>query len=152
MSSGEAEICSRLRQERVRLGLTASKVASIAGVSLSAYKRWEIDRSVPSGSLLVLAEAGFDVQYIVTGERLPAPGQVREPAALYGLAPADRAVYALRLVMDVAEEMGILKSLSAEQLQILVGYAHRWAPTHESMRAFIETAMRAGLGEMVDKA
>ncbi|WP_290906513.1 helix-turn-helix transcriptional regulator [Aquabacterium sp.] len=146
MSSREAEICSRLRQERVRLGLTASKVASIAGISLSAYKRWEIDRPVPSGSLLVLADAGFDIQYIVTGERLPALGHVREPEEVYSLSPADRAMLAMRLVVEVAEEMGLAASLTAEQTRVLVGYAYEWAPTRDSLRAFFRTAMTAGLG------
>lgn len=48
--------------------------------------------------------------------------------------------------MEVGEELGVLKSLSAEQLQTLVGYAHPWAPTRESLRAFFETAIKAGLG------
>lgn len=144
MSSAD-DISVRLERERRRLGLDKAGAAAAAGVHPSTYRRWEIDRAVPGDVLAALAEAGFDVQYIVTGIRLP--DQVRDVVATYGDQEEDRAVRALRLVMEVGEELGIIGQLSAEQLQLLVGYANRWAPTRESLRAFIETAIRAGLGQ-----
>lgn len=134
----------------MRLRMEQREAARAAGVHEQTYWRWESGAAIPSGKLAALAGVGFDIQYIVTGERLPAPGHIREPESVYSLSAADRAVYALRLVVEVGEELGILKSLSAEQLQLLVGYAHQWAPTRESLRAFIETAMRAGLGAVSD--
>ena len=99
---------------------------------------------VPGDALAALADAGFDIQFIVTGVRLP--DRVQDVVATYGDQETDRAVRALRLVMEVGEELGIIRQLSAEQLQILVGYAHQWAPTRDSLRAFVETAIKMGLG------
>lgn len=145
MSRGcEQKIWDRLREERLRLRLDLTGAARIAGASVSGYRRWEVDRAVPGDALAQLATAGFDVQYIVTGVRLP--DRVQDVVATYGAPGEDRAARALRLVMDVAEELGILQQLSAEQLQLLVGYAHQWAPTRDSLRAFVETAMAVGLG------
>lgn len=128
------------------MGLDKAAAAAAAGVHPSTYRRWEIDRAVPGDALAALAAAGFDVQYVVTGIRLP--DAVREEIAAYGDQREDPAVRALRLVMEVGEELGISKQLTAEQLQLLVGYAHQWAPTRESLRAFIETAIKARLGGM----
>ena len=128
------------------MGIEQREAATLAGVHEQTYWRWESGAAIPSDKLGALAAAGFDVQYIVTGERLPPPGHVREPEGVYLLPPADRAKLALRLVVEVAEELGLTASLTAEQTQILLGYAYEWAPTRESLRAFVETAIKAGLG------
>lgn len=137
---------ARLRTERLKLGLDQGRAAAACGTSLSTYKRWERGAPIPSDALRALADVGFDVQFIVTGIRLP--DAVREEIAAYGAPETDRAVRALRLVMEVGEELGIIRQLSAEQLQILVGYAHQWAPTRDSLRAFVETAIKMGLGRL----
>jgi transcriptional regulator with XRE-family HTH domain len=147
-SGSEKNIWDRLRSERQRLRLDLADAARVTGVSISGYRRWEVDRVVPGDALAALADAGFDIQFIVTGVRLP--DRVQDVVATYGDQETDRAVRALRLVMEVGEELGIIKQLSAEQLQILVGYAHQWAPTRDSLRAFVETAIKMGLGGMKD--
>lgn len=62
-------ISDRLEEERRRLGQTQAQVADLAGVSLSAYKNWKNGGSVPSDALNRLAQAGFDILYVVTGNR-----------------------------------------------------------------------------------
>jgi transcriptional regulator with XRE-family HTH domain len=129
----------RLREERQRLGLTAVEVARLAGASTVGYRRWEKDRVVPGDVLGALADAGFDVQYVITGVRLP--DGVREEVAAYAAPPQDRALAALDLVLEIAAEFGVRDRLSAAQVKVLMGYAYEWAPTRESLRAFFQTAV-----------
>lgn len=65
-----AEIGSRLRDERKRLGLTVEAVTSEAKVGRSAYFSYEGGSATPGADVLArLADHGFDVQFIVTGHR-----------------------------------------------------------------------------------
>lgn len=146
---GEGDPCSsRLREERIKAGIDQGRAALACSVSISTYKRWERGAPIPSDALRALADAGMDIQYIVTGIRLS--DGVREEVAAYGAAPRDRAIAAAELVQAVAQEMGVLDRLTPAQIGILIGYAYEWAPTRASLRAFFETAMAAGLGARED--
>ena len=59
----------RLRAERQRLLLSQQACADASGVSLSAYKRWELDRAIPSDKLRALMLIGFGGAYILSGLR-----------------------------------------------------------------------------------
>jgi transcriptional regulator with XRE-family HTH domain len=145
-SQSEKNIWDRLRGERQRLKLDLADAARVTGVSISGYRRWEVDRVVPGDALAALADAGFDIQYIVTGVRLPEG--VREEIAAYAAEPSDRVLAALDLVLEVAAEFGVRDRLTGEQTKQLLGYAYEWAPTRESLRAFFRTAIAAGLGSV----
>lgn len=69
----ELTISSRIKEERLRLGMSQTAFAAIAGVTKSAQIKWESGTSsAPTApALAAYAEAGADVFYIVTGKRLP---------------------------------------------------------------------------------
>lgn len=66
-------ISSRIKEERLRLGMSQTAFAAIAGVTKSAQIKWESGTSsAPTApALAAYAEAGADVLYILTGNRLP---------------------------------------------------------------------------------
>ncbi len=57
----------RLRDERMRLGLTQSDAAKAADVGFSTYQTWERDRFPNAEALARLHSIGFDILYVVTG-------------------------------------------------------------------------------------
>lgn len=74
MSAGVADdrgtIGERLRGERLRLRLTQSQMAALAGKKDGAQQAWEADVSSPNANdLAAFASAGADVLFILTGER-----------------------------------------------------------------------------------
>ena len=63
---------SRLREERLRMGLSQPAFASIAGVTKGALVKWEKDDASPNAAALIaFAGQGADAVYILTGRRLP---------------------------------------------------------------------------------
>lgn len=72
---------ARLREERERLGLSQPRLGELLGVTKQTVFSWESGRTAPDGfHLMALADAGFDVAWVVTGER-DGPGlSVREQA------------------------------------------------------------------------
>ena len=83
MSTGDENISSqlgeRLRDARVRLGLSQDAVAASCGVSREMWGKYERGHSVPGGEVLAaVAALGADVRYILTG--LPA-GYTAPPLA-----------------------------------------------------------------------
>ena len=62
---------SRLREERERLGLSQTALASVGGASKSSQIRYEAaDGNGPDCAYLgKVAEAGVDVAYVLTGKR-----------------------------------------------------------------------------------
>lgn len=70
MSSEKATIHDRLRIERERLGLSQSAVYSRLPVTKGTYIKYESGETSPSARhLAVLDELGFDIYFIVVGER-----------------------------------------------------------------------------------
>jgi transcriptional regulator with XRE-family HTH domain len=63
-------IGQRLEEERIRLGLNRSGMASLGRVANSAYGNYEKGDRAPTGEFLVaVAIGGVDVQYVLTGNR-----------------------------------------------------------------------------------
>lgn len=61
----------RLREERIRLGLSQSALADIGGVKKLAQINYEKSRRQPDAAYLRrIAEIGADVAYIITGQQL----------------------------------------------------------------------------------
>lgn len=66
-------IHERLREERARLGLHQKDVASLVGMTPRAQLMYEAgDRHPDSKYLAALAASGFDIGYILTGQRTSA--------------------------------------------------------------------------------
>jgi transcriptional regulator with XRE-family HTH domain len=64
------EITDRLREERVRLGLTQQALATAGGVLVNAQGTYERGARVPNANYLAnVAKAGVDVLYVITGTR-----------------------------------------------------------------------------------
>lgn len=62
-------IGSRIKEERARLGLTQPRFADIAMAAKRTIIDWEKDKSSPTAQqLLLLSNAGVDVNYIITGK------------------------------------------------------------------------------------
>jgi transcriptional regulator with XRE-family HTH domain len=64
------EMCSRLKEERERLGLTQQQLADIGGVTKTTLFNYENGREPSSGFIAAIATAGADVLYILTGQRM----------------------------------------------------------------------------------
>ncbi len=63
-------IGKRLHEERLRLGLNQADFGAIAGVKRNAQLNYEAGKRAPdAGYLSAIAEAGADVQYILTGQQ-----------------------------------------------------------------------------------
>jgi transcriptional regulator with XRE-family HTH domain len=63
-------ISGRLKEERQRVGLSQTALASLAGASKSAVVSWEKGASAPTApAISEMAAAGMDVLYILTGRR-----------------------------------------------------------------------------------
>lgn len=76
----------RLREERERLGLLQKDVASLVHMTPRAQLMYEAgERHPDSNYLAAIAEAGFDVLYILTGEHVPPAAPVLMPAGVQAL-------------------------------------------------------------------
>lgn len=79
-------IGDRLREERMRTGLTQTEFAELAGVKKNAQSNYEKGERAPDAEYLIaLADAGYDVLYILTGVRQTPPAEsltVRENCML----------------------------------------------------------------------
>lgn len=64
----------RLKRERVRLKLSQSALGAIGGVEANAQGNYENGlRSPRADYLSKLSEVGIDVNYVITGRKMPAP-------------------------------------------------------------------------------
>ncbi|EAS0613876.1 helix-turn-helix transcriptional regulator [Salmonella enterica subsp. enterica serovar Dahomey] len=62
----------RIREERKKLKLNQTDFARLAGCSRNAQAIYERGESLPGSAYLVkLSEMGVDIQYILTGHRVP---------------------------------------------------------------------------------
>ncbi|QEU31520.1 MULTISPECIES: helix-turn-helix domain-containing protein [Pseudomonas] len=70
----------RLKEERVRLGLTQPQLAAIGGVGKVTQIKYEKNNGHPdTGYLSAIAEAGIDVIYVLTGQHIEQAGLVLSP-------------------------------------------------------------------------
>lgn len=58
-----------MKSERERLGLSQAVIAAQAEVALKTVGRWEKEIAIPSDKLSLLKNLGFDVLYVLLGER-----------------------------------------------------------------------------------
>ena len=64
------EIGARLQAERERLGYTEQQIASLLGVPLDQYQRYESGELDPGVFRMTrVAAIGFDILYVITAER-----------------------------------------------------------------------------------
>lgn len=83
-------IGSRLAEERKRKGLNQSAFAEIGGVSVKTQVLYEKAERVPDANYLAaIAEAGFDVLYILTGAPNASAVAGEEAAVLAGYRKLD---------------------------------------------------------------
>jgi|APLak6261664116_1056043.scaffolds.fasta_scaffold07824_1 transcriptional regulator with XRE-family HTH domain len=83
-------IGERLEEERVRLGKKKGEMAAIGGVAGSAYTNYlEGNRAPDAEFLALIAAAGADVQYILTGQRSSSALAPDEQALLAGYRALD---------------------------------------------------------------
>lgn len=62
----------RLRNERLRMGLNQDEMAAAGGVKKGTYWNYEKNERAPDAAALTAwAAAGVDVQYVLTGLRMP---------------------------------------------------------------------------------
>lgn len=79
----------RLKAERIRKGMTQDEVARLGGVGKNAQVNYErsvdekLRRAPDADYLAQLARAGFDIHFLMTGERLA--DQTETPEALRSL-------------------------------------------------------------------
>ncbi|HEF4757266.1 helix-turn-helix family protein [Burkholderia multivorans] len=63
-------IGARLKEERLRIGLSQAEIAALGGLSNKTQLSYESDaRSPDANYLAALARVGVDVLYVITGER-----------------------------------------------------------------------------------
>ena len=70
----DTNVFFRLKEERVRLGLSQSDVANAVEMSVKQVGRWETSIAIPSDKLEILSGIGFDAGYVVTGRRTASDG------------------------------------------------------------------------------
>ncbi|VWC00446.1 Cro/Cl family transcriptional regulator [Burkholderia pseudomultivorans] len=74
-----SQVGSRLREERLRIGLSQDEFAAVGGVTRRSQSAYESDERSPDTSfLLALRSIGVDIVYVLTGERLEAGRQSGE--------------------------------------------------------------------------
>jgi transcriptional regulator with XRE-family HTH domain len=118
---------TRLRAERERLKFSQQRCADELGVSLSAYKSWEKERSMPADKLDGLIKLGFDYGYLLTGNREHDRARISAQEAL------------LR-VLDALEQLGIAREVTSEQLKPLIGFAFTDRSSVEELKELIRAA------------
>jgi transcriptional regulator with XRE-family HTH domain len=80
----------RLKEERKKMKLSQKQAADLCGVSREIWGKYERSQSVPGGDVLFsFAAKGADMNYIMTGERIPL---VREENAGYTLRQDQKAL------------------------------------------------------------
>lgn len=68
------EFFERLREERKRLKLNQTQLAALAGTTKNSQLNYEKGNVCPNAEYLAaIAEAGVDVQYVLTGQRSGEP-------------------------------------------------------------------------------
>jgi transcriptional regulator with XRE-family HTH domain len=93
MSTNLKEIGKRLQKERERNGLSQTDLGDILGVNKQGVSRWENgNASIPFKNLPILAEKGFDLQYIITGKRSEVSAASGLDARVAQLSPEQRDV------------------------------------------------------------
>lgn len=110
-------IGTRLREERLRLGLTQASLGEIGGVKLFAQSNYENGKRKPNAEYLAsVAARGVDVQYVLTGIKA---AQGHQPSLPIGVDAA--------LLIRVAEKLD----------QVATSAGKRW-PAGELVKTSLE--------------
>lgn len=65
------QVGNRLRDERLRIGLSQDEFAAVGGVSRRSQSAYEADERSPDANyLLAVRDLGVDIFYVLTGERV----------------------------------------------------------------------------------
>jgi transcriptional regulator with XRE-family HTH domain len=113
---------ARLVAERERLSLAQDDMKSITGVSRRAQFNYEQSVRLPDvGYLAALAKHGFDVSYLITGNRAPRNGTVNEDLLRDVFRAIETAVSAAGHSLDIEKKatlVALVYQASTEQSQI----------------------------------
>jgi len=73
----------RLRDERLRLGMTQAQLGAIASVTVQSQSLYEKGKNrLTNDYLAAIAAAGVDVLYVLTGKRVVSPSAVESDLPL----------------------------------------------------------------------
>ncbi|WP_230945544.1 helix-turn-helix domain-containing protein [Burkholderia pseudomultivorans] len=74
-----SQVGSRLREERLRIGLSQDEFAAVGGVTRRSQSAYESDERSPDASYLLSVRAiGVDIYYVLTGQRIAADNGTHE--------------------------------------------------------------------------
>mgnify|MGYP003624183146 CR=1 FL=1 len=98
-----ADIGSRLRDERVRLGLSQTEFGELGGVRKNTQSKYESNERSPDALYLAnVAKIGVDVQYVLTGEpRAESDVQMAELLAKWKLLNTVQKHLVLQLMIEL---------------------------------------------------
>src|SRR5258708_13403607 len=95
----------RLAEERDRLGLTQGNISEWTGINRKTQSAYEKEQRYPdAGYLMTLLEHGFDVSYLLTGNRAPRYGAVDEQLLRSVFAIIETSISAAGHSMDVEKK------------------------------------------------
>jgi transcriptional regulator with XRE-family HTH domain len=99
----------RLVAERERLGLSQGDLVAMTTVSRRAQFNYEQGVTLPDvGYLAVLANNGFDIPFLVTGERTPRYGAVDSDLLHRVLAATEAKLAAAKPIVDPAKKARLI--------------------------------------------
>jgi phage repressor protein C with HTH and peptisase S24 domain/DNA-binding XRE family transcriptional regulator len=114
--SMNVEMCSRLKEERERIGFTQQQLADVGGVTKTTLFNYENGREPSSGFIAAISKVGVDVSYIITGERTT--------KQVVKLMPANDMVYIPRY--DVRASAGGGQLIGEEMIVDYMAFKQEW--------------------------
>ncbi|CAE6926176.1 hypothetical protein R69927_06858 [Paraburkholderia domus] len=113
---------ARLIEERDRLGLTQGDICESTGINRKTQFAYERDHRYPdAGYLMTLLKQGFDVSYMLSGERPPRYGTVHEDLLCNVLVAVDTGLSRVGRSIDAARKaklVALLYQTSSETGQV----------------------------------
>jgi len=148
------EIGTRIKEERVRLGLSQKKMAEIGNVTPKSQGIYEKNNRVPDAEYLCrLSVKEVDVQYVVTGVKsksvLPIVDEVGDVVDIGEYAP-EQYITAIMKVLAAVE--GLDLKFTKRQVIILTDYALKNDSNHEELVAWIKTTFALAGVEIPEKS
>jgi len=133
----ESSFGERLCEERKRAGLTQAAFAVLGGVTPKSQVLYEKSERLPdAGYLAAIANEGFDVMYILIGQRVAEALSVEESALLTGYRNVDQRARAgvLALLSGIQPEPVRRVAVKGDVGQFVEGNLHVSAPLTINMR------------------
>ncbi len=121
MKIKDTSVCLKLGEERKRLRLNQKKVATYCEVSIKTVGRWEKNIPIPADKLALLAQLGYDINYILTGVRLlPEVAGLDAVAQLWNTEHADENQQTSDIISKDQEAwLGALDNLAGDDIEHL---------------------------------